>query len=377
MKQIIAIIICVAVMRPVYTQVLVNIQLPAAGLTVKSQLWNLSLVNTSGQDINVQIEMTMTDLSNNQRALTGTSRIFILPKGVKQVRLSDVMPIAYTAGVGYNVDPNPDGFLPIGVFNICYTTIKYVNDVSELLGEDCQTIEVEPISPPLLIMPPDSEYVDVGRPFFSWLPPSPFNLFNNLMYDWVLVEVQNTQSGADAIQQNIPVLTQQNILITSLQYPLGSPGLDSNKLYAWRVTAKNNNSAIASSETWTFRVKKLGLDTDTTKYTGFYAKLSRQEDGSFISCTGILRYMYRNELNDNNIKVNISDISNNTHKPLPLDSTEYIVKYGQNFMQLDLRETNLSDRHVYLLELVNAKAERWYLKFAYRKPVEGEIYKGQ
>ena len=205
MSKRIAFIIALFISALANGQVIVNLQLPPMGLSIKSQLWNLSLINTGTGDINVQVEMTMTDVSNNQRVLTGLSKNFVLPRGVKQVQATDVMPIIYTVGApGYNLDGNPAGFLPIGIFNICYSIIKINNDGAERLGEECQTIEIEPLSPPQLVIPHDSEHVETTRPFFTWLPPSPYNLFNNLQYDWILVEVQPTQNAATALQQNIP-----------------------------------------------------------------------------------------------------------------------------------------------------------------------------
>jgi hypothetical protein len=356
----------------VQAQVLVNIQLPATGLTIKSQLWNLSLVNPTNADMNVQIEMTMTDISNNQRVLTATTRNFILPKGVKQIKAADVTPVLYNVGsAGYNIDGSADGFLPVGIFNICYTVIKFVNDAEDRLSEECQTIEIEPLAPPQLMMPGDGENTDITRPFFNWLPPSPFNLFNNLLYDWVLVEVQPTQSAADAIQQNIPVLTQPNISYTGFQYPLTSPELDTSRTYAWRVTAKNNASVIALSETWNFRVRKFALDTGASASKGYYSKLRPQDDASYIICSGILRYEYLNELNSPTVDIQLLDVSTAARKQVQLDSTWQTVKYGQNFIDLDLGENNaMIHKHMYLLIVTDAKNGRQYLRFEYRKAEE-------
>ncbi|WP_315814258.1 hypothetical protein [Paraflavitalea speifideaquila] len=82
-----------------------------------------------------------------------------------------------------------------------------------------------------------------------------------MLYDWTLVEVQATQSPADAIQQNVPLLSRQNISFTNFQYPLSAPELDSSKLYAWRITARNNLAPIGNSEVWSFRVRQYAPDT--------------------------------------------------------------------------------------------------------------------
>jgi hypothetical protein len=367
MKKIILLNLSLLILSWCQAQVVVNTQLPPAGLSLKSQLWNLSLVN-SGQEINVQIELTMTDASNNQRVLTALSRVFKLPRGAKQLQSVDLLPIVYTPGSpGYNVDARPDGFLPTGVFNICYGVTLYINDRTEQVNEECETVEIEPLSPPQLVMPADNEQVELTRPFFTWLPPTPFNLFNNLVYDWVLVEVMPMQSAADALQRNIPVLTQQNVAYASLQYPLSAPELDSTKMYAWRVTAKNNTSPVAVSEVWMFKVKQNVFNALTRKREGSYSRLRRMEDASYIISYGIIGFEHLNELANTEATINIYDISDRNRRQLSLDSSNYALKYGQNFLEIDLREkAKLTDRHVYLLELTDAKNEKWYLKFEYR-----------
>src|SRR5262245_55277808 len=83
-------------------QVAMNLQLPPAGLTIKQQLWNLSLVNSGPPVGAVRIELVITDAATGQPVLTGLSRLFLLPKGAKQLRPSDVAPITYYAGnTGY------------------------------------------------------------------------------------------------------------------------------------------------------------------------------------------------------------------------------------------------------------------------------------
>lgn len=350
-------------------QVVMTLQLPPLGLTIKPQLWNLSLINTSDEALSVRIEMVMDDVSTGLRVLKGTSRMFNLPRGVKQVLPGDIMPITYEAGnPGYSVDPNPDGFLPIGIFNICYSILKVNNDAPEQLTEECITIEVEPLSPPQLIIPSDSEQVEFTRPFFAWMPPAPVNSYSTMLYDWMLVEVLPMQSAADAIQQNIPVFTQQNVQQTTLQYPLSMPELDSTKLYAWRITAKNINSPVANSEIWTFRIRKYEEGATPVVPPGYFAKLHREESAAYTICTGILRFEFQHDENTPSAGIRITDISSNQRKRISLDSTTYSVKYGQNFIQVDLRETNgMINNHMYLVEVTAAKDEKWYLKFEFRK----------
>lgn len=347
-------------------QVVVSLQLPPLGLTIKPQLWNMSLINTTGAAMSVDLQMVMTDAGTGQTVLSATTPTFLLTAGARVINAGSVAPITYTVGAGYTIDANPNGFLPVGVYNICYIVNRWTNDISEQIADECVTAEVEPISPPQLIQPGDSDRVLPRRPFFTWLPPTPYNTFSNLLYDWVLVEVQPTQSAADAIQQNMPVLLQSNISFTSLQYPLSMPELDTGKIYAWRVTAKNNLSPIANSEVWSFSMQKFTTDTFHAPSKGYYAQLRREQDASYVISGNMLRFAYRHEINSNTIQVKVTDISNTTHQAVELDAEHLAVKYGANYLELDLDHKGLTDRHMYLLDITNDRNEHWYLKFEFR-----------
>lgn len=351
-------------------QVVVSLLLPPLGLTIKPQLWNMTLINTTGASMTVQLQMVMTDAGTGHTVLTATTPTIILPAGAKAINANTVAPVTYTVGAGYTIDASPNGFLPVGVYNICYTVTRWTNDVSDQVADDCVTAEVEPISAPQLIQPGDSDRVIVRRPFFTWLPPTPYNSFSNLLYDWVLVEVQPTQSGADAIQQNMPVYLQSNISFTSLQYPLNMPELDTGKVYAWRVTAKNNISPIANSEVWSFTIQQFTNDTFHTVSKGYYAPLRRVQDASYVISGSTLRFLYVHELNSNAIQVKITDISKSARQEVSLDSDSLAVRYGTNYMSLDLGNSDLVNRHMYLLTVINDRNEHWFLKFEYRPSSE-------
>jgi len=351
-------------------QVLLRVQMPSIGLVLKSQLWNLSLVNTSSQAMNIQVEMSMTNASDNQKVLSGITRIIHITKGIYQISPTNVAPVSYNIySPNYNINISQEGFLPVGIYNVCYTIISIQNDAVERMAEECETVEIEPISPPLLISPGEDEYSELGRPLFHWLPPTPVSLFNNLVYDYILVAVEGTQNASAAIQQNTPLHSNTNIPVTNLQYPLSLPGLDTSKTYAWQVTAKSANNAIAKSDIWTFRIKHHVKETIKKPSADYYGKLKKEPDASYIVCYGILNYSYTNEINDRNIFIKVLDVTNAKKREIILDSSSASMQYGENFKTIDFTSQNsLSDRHIYLLELTNSNEERWYLKFEYRKP---------
>lgn len=367
MKKYILSILSVAAVWNLSAQVVLNLQLPPAGLTVKSQLWNLSVVNT-GTPIQAQVELSMVDVTNNQTVLTAVTRVLEFPKGMKLLRAGDVTPVTYNVmASGYAVDGSPEGFLPVGTFQLCYTIVRIDQEVSNRVAEQCETAVIEPLSPPQLVSPADSERVELDRPLFSWMPPSPVQLFTHLAYDFQLVEVMPLQTGAEAVQQNIPLASQSNLSVINLSYPPSLPALDTGKLYAWQITARSGGAEVARSDVWTFRVKK-NLPGPVKTGPVYYVKLKRENDAAWSVCYGILYYEYLNESNDRTIPFKVYDISSPGGRALTLDSTLIDLHFGQHLGSLDFSKSNvLQDKHIYLLELVNSRKEHWYLRFQYRK----------
>lgn len=351
-------------------QVLINLQLPQAGVTLKTQLWNLSVTNTGPDEPDVQVEMMLSDVTTNQPILSASSKVFRLTKGARLLQVAELSPIIYNVlSSSYNVDVNPNGFLPIGTFSVCYRVVKLVSDQTEQLAEECETIDVEPVSPPMLQLPFDEEVVESKRPYFAWIPPLPQQLFHNLLYDVVLVEVLPIQSSSEAIQQNLPIYRGSNLPEIGLQYPAALAELDTTKLYAWQVTAKGGFNAIAKSEIWTFRIQSSLADTSAVLRKGhFYATLKRDVDVAYVVCKGVLRFEYVNEGNDSTISYSISDLNTVGRAVLALPSNDLTVTFGQNFIELDLHGVNgLKQGHVYLLEVASTRRDRRFLKFEYKK----------
>jgi hypothetical protein len=187
------------------------------------------------------------------------------------------------------------------------------------------------------------------------------------VYDFNLVEVQALQTGAEAMQQNIPLETESNRTVTNLQYPASLPELDTSKLYAWQITARSGGSEVARSEVWTFRVKKNAADSLKPPPV-YYLRMKRETDASYAVCYGTLYYEYLNEVNDRQIPFKVYDMGDATRKELPMDSTLIDLHFGQHMGKLDFSNDNiLKDKHIYLLEFINSRKEHWYLKFQYRK----------
>lgn len=368
MKYLLTVLISFAIWPVAVSQVVMNLQLPPVGILQKEQLWNLSLINSGTMPQTVQLEMQLSEVSTQQRVLTGLTREFVLPRGVTQIRQVDIAPVVYNLlHPSYPVDLLPGGLLPVGVFNVCFSLIA-VDGHQERIGDICEVIEIEPLSPPMLVLPADGERVETERPVFTWTPPAPVNMFRNLSYDLDVVEILPTQSPGDAIVQNIPLLHLSNLQYTSVMHPPTLSGLDTAKQYAWRVKANNDGLAVANSETWVFRVVAESVQDNNTPSHMNYTRLSRQHDGAFTVCKDVLLYEYKHPLNDTTVSLKLYDITRAANTPVSAVTGYIPVRYGSNLLRLDLTGIDgLATGHMYLLELLNTRGEKWYLKFQYTK----------
>jgi hypothetical protein len=194
----------------------------------------------------------------------------------------------------------------------------------------------------------------------------PYNFFNNLLYDFTMVEVMPYQTAGDAIQQNIPVIRQAGLNTLQFQYPREFAALDTAKLYAWRVFARNNTLPVASSEVWTFRVTPQKEEGAIASF-GQHARLSTNESAAFTTTGSVLRYLYNNRGNLKEVEMEIFDLGNGGRKKLHTEPIIRPVEYGQNFISLDLNSVKgIKDKGFYLLKVTGGAGSE-FLKFQYRK----------
>ena len=150
----------------------------------------MALIYTGNGTISVSIALTMLGARDNQPVMTALSRPIMLSKGTNLISIKDASPIQYDyLSPVFNVDRDPNGFLPVGNYKVCYTVLQGGGHGEGPFVEDCLPVEVQPLSPPQLNTPADTSTLEITYPQFSWLPAMPVSLFSNLSYDMLLVEV--------------------------------------------------------------------------------------------------------------------------------------------------------------------------------------------
>jgi len=338
-------------------QVTVSVQLPPAGMIQKDQLWNLVLVNNGNETLEISVSLNLQDAVTGQTVLSAGSRSFALGKGVKMLSSLDVQPVQYN----YLAAEFTSNYIPLGSYIACYRILKNMGEVAKPIADECVRVNISPLSPPLLNTPPDKSVVSTAYPQFSWLPPSPAEMFSNLNYDIAVTEVLQGQSPAEAIVNNAPAYTNGNIKNPFENYPSSFSSLQAGKLYAWQVTARNGLNYSAQTEVWTFTLGPADSANTTTASTAY---ISLNDDGSggvnFINDKNLfIKYYSFFKEHETSVKI----LSPNGK---PMQEIKQKIIYGDNFLLFRLNRS-IGEGKVYTLEITDPRQIKHRVQFSIKK----------
>jgi hypothetical protein len=339
-----------------HAQITVNAQLPPAGLVQKDQLWNLVVVNNTETVLYVNVKMTLQDNATGEPVLSAITGTIILDKGVKLITGKDAEPVTYN----YSAPEYAGNFLPVGIYTACYELVTSVHGEA-VVGSDCVPVTIDPLSPPILNAPLDNSDVQTPYPQFSWMPPTPLDMFTSLSYDIIVTEVLPGQSPSESIQYNLPLYTKSNILQTTDNYPSSYSGLDTGKIYAWQIIARNGISYAAKTDVWTFKISGDQQYPNIVTITPFI-QLSSSSTEKGVAPDGILKISYYNADNEKNIKVTLIDPSNESGTGPATFSVTGVR--GENYIEYDLKKVmQVKEGKIYVAEIVNDKNEKQSVRF--------------
>jgi len=346
-----------------YSQITIQPVLPAAGMVQKVQLWNIVVINNSVDQYDCRLTVVLRDRVTNLEVLTGTSDVFSLPAGAKQLNISSLGNVQYNYAIGE--DSKLQGLMPVGNYIACYSLIT-AGDKTVDLADECVPFDVEPLSPPFLITPADSSVLEISPNQFTWVPPSPQWIFNGLNYEIIIVPVYEGQKAQEAIQQNIPVFSQVSLPGNFLNYSPAFGAFEKEKWYAWQVVARDNRNYAGKTETWVFKLSSKSRQ-DIISQTPFI-KLNHTNSGLAVAPSGILKLYYKNERSDSFIKIYVANVSRKDHKETG-KSFKIDIQPGENYIQYDLNKViKIEEGKVYQAQITNSSGENYSVQFIVKFP---------
>ncbi len=226
------------------------------------------------------------------------------------------------------------GKFPEGEYEYCYE-VEITDSKTQWTPsffENCFSQSISPMTPLLLINPPDEEKDCNTRPSFLWQLPFPLPAGSQSRL--VLTELKEEQDPADAINFNIPILNEGAIPGNQLQYPSSAPALKDTKKYAWQVIVYYGKTILKRSEIWIYEVKC----TEMIKAPADdgYREINVGEDGNYYVTEQLLRFSFNNSYNGGPLNYSISPTASPAQfiKGLP----ELKMQPGLNKFDIDLSE---------------------------------------
>lgn len=345
----------------IQAQLSMSLQEPPPGIVQKQQLWNITLLYNGNNPITVSIGISLVDVRDNQPVLTALSRPITLTHGVRRLRVADVAPIDYNY-FSPSFSRLSETFLPIGNYRACYSVYNGSKNAGEVLAEDCMGVEISPLGPPQLSLPADSSSVTTKNPSFSWLPPVPSVLFSDLNYDLLLVEVRPDQTPNGAIQENLPAYSLHRITNVFTAFPISAKSLDTGKVYAWRIVAKDGETFAAQSDVWTFTVSP-ERPTHPLPAADQYLELS---DNPTVIRTGMingktlgLKYYSYDATHEGDIKFL-------NERGEAIKTSRKTITYGDNFWVFPL-DGSFAEGSVYFIEYTDGQQKKHRTSFRISK----------
>ncbi len=352
MRKICLLILC-GLPALLQAQLTISVQLPSAGMVQQDQLWNLVVMNGSNKNLDAVLLLSLQDLSTGQTVLTGSTRSVVFPPGAKSLRVADLQPVQYN---NYGATSLGGSYIPLGAYTACYTISKVTAETQEPIASECVRININPLSPPLLNLPADKAKIATPYPQFSWMPPAPLNMFNDLSYELNVVEVLEGQSPAEAISNNTPVYSRSMLQAPYESYATSYTPLEKNKTYGWQVTARNGMNYAAVTEIWTFDMKGDSANVESHDKSYIELKSNQPSGAAYPLSTREVRlkyYSYGSTFKGvfrfyNNTNTLVKEISRNivygdNYLSIPLDkSFEKDVLYKAEFIDEQKRKSSFT-----------------------------------
>ncbi len=285
---------------------------------------------------------------------------FNLPTGVITV------PINAARGANIEFANNDSGRLtslnnafPAGDYEYCYNL--------DILGADntptdqCFSYNLAPFADLNLIEPYDQEKINNNRPLLTWQPLIPG--VPGAYYQLVLTEIKKNQNATEAINYNLTIINQLNIVSPILPFPSIVRELEHSKKYAWQVTAYKNQTILTRSEIWEFTVNSPLPANKVIEDTG-YRNIEDMLGGNYYIANGELRFAVINSYEDQNLNYSITPLSNVKTKIRKLPKLKLVS--GSNMIKMDLYAIgSFTNGDSYLLEVNLPNGNVKSLRFLY------------
>jgi hypothetical protein len=247
---------------------------------------------------------------------------------------------------------------PEGDYEYCYTLTYLRSDI--LPVEQCFDYVLAPFAELHLTDPYDKDKICDKRPLLTWQPLLPG--IPGSAYQLVLAEIKSGQNATEALNYNLAVINQSNIISPVLAYPSIARELEKGKTYAWQVTAYKDRTILNRSEVWSFTVDC--QDSVKKVIDDGYRDIEDLAKGNYYVAVGTVKFALVNPYQAQPLKYEISSISNPDKKIKRLPKLNLVT--GDNKIVIGLTTNNtFIDGSYYIIKVWLPNGTLKSLRFLY------------
>lgn len=253
-------LLALAVLMPILVQqsaaqIAIVLQHPALNQLKASDLWSLSVTNTSDTEQQLYLLGSVTEQKDGKLVEARSAAFTLKAHATRIFGSTTIGSVSYSwKNNKYRAVLSATGEVPAGEYTICIAAFASADNKE--LGKDCIEHSVEQNSAPVLVAPENASVQSGKNISFSWLPPAPAP--RRVSYNLKIVELAGGQSPQEAIRRNPAYFQKSGITTSSFLYPFSARPFVAGKSYAWQINLNNLNTAQSASEVWTFTIAKEG-----------------------------------------------------------------------------------------------------------------------
>jgi hypothetical protein len=324
-------------------------------------LFKCRLINLSKTGVSATLNIAVSERKGGTVCLIQTPEFTIMP-GANPIPVNAARGAAIKfAGGKLGQLTGLNKSLPEGDYDYCFTLSFTHSDNPP--AEECFSYTLAPFADLNLIDPYNKDHICDKRPLLSWQPLIP--TVPGSYYQLVLTEIKTGQSALEALNYNMPVVNQRNIVSPILPYPPVAPELKNQKRYAWQVTAYKDQTILNRSEVWEFMVECQDSIKKVIDNIG-YRDIDDLQKGNFYVAAGYIRFSLANPNEEQRLKYEITPINDIDKKIKGLPKIKIVN--GLNKITIDLSENGkFVNQQYYVMKIWLTDGSTKSLRFLYQE----------
>jgi hypothetical protein len=214
-----------------------------------------------------------------------------------------------------------------------------------------------------LVSPENDAKLYEHNPMLNWVVNYPFA--SELTYRVRVAELKKGQNAENAITRNNPMYQDNNVMGTTVTYPVTAKPLETWQPYVWTVDAYYKGILLGGAEVWKFTIVEDSVTEPIPRETS-YLDIRNEKGGTIVYTIGKLKFKYElNDLKSDSLTIRLLY----ANEEIKLKNSLFNAVRGDNRYEIDFTDhPALKHLKIYTAEIANTTGEHFTIRFKYINP---------